>query len=318
MAIKNRMNDHNPAKPPVTSNIQQVSIGMPVYNGAKFIHEALDSLLAQTFTDFELIISDNASTDETEAICREYAAKDSRIRYVRQSTNLGAVANFKFVLDEAVGEYFMWAAADDVWRSKCIEHLIRVFDKNNHFCCVMSDVENIYQNSKNASVISELFDIRLDMVTDNWKGVRKRFFRNPTSNIYFCIYGLFKTGKLKKVDLNYRGMVKYLSASEIPFLAQLAILGQIGSIAEPLKIYRRHDASVFHQEQLNLQTRDRLFGFINVSYVLVQIISDSSLSVQEKIVLYVTVFSTGFRWFISFTLHHFLRPALKFIDNFRK
>ncbi|WNC85999.1 glycosyltransferase family 2 protein [Thermosynechococcus sp. QKsg1] len=95
----------------------KVSIGMPVYNGAKFIREALDSLLAQTFTDFELIISDNASTDETEAICREYAAKDKRIRYVRQAQNLGAMANFKYVLDEARGEYFMWAAHDDLWES---------------------------------------------------------------------------------------------------------------------------------------------------------------------------------------------------------
>lgn len=118
MAIKDRMNDHNLlnlAMPTVTHKAPQVSIGMPVYNGAKFIHEALDSLLAQTFTDFEMIISDNASTDETEAICREYAAKDQRIKYVRQAENLGAVANFQYVLDEATGEYFMWAAADDVW-----------------------------------------------------------------------------------------------------------------------------------------------------------------------------------------------------------
>ena len=93
----------------------KVSIGMPVYNGDKFIFEALDSLLAQTFADFELIVSDNASTDRTEAICREYAARDTRIRYIRQSENRGATANFQFVLDEAVGEYFMWAAADDEW-----------------------------------------------------------------------------------------------------------------------------------------------------------------------------------------------------------
>jgi glycosyltransferase involved in cell wall biosynthesis len=101
---------------PVSMKVPQtpkISIGMPVFNGELFIREALDSLLAQTFTDFELIISDNASTDGTEAICKEYAAKDRRIRYVRQSDNRGAVANFQFVLDEAVGEYFMWAAADD-------------------------------------------------------------------------------------------------------------------------------------------------------------------------------------------------------------
>ena len=90
-----------------------VSIGMPVYNGEKYIREALDSLLGQSFTGFELIISDNASTDGTEAICQQYAAKDSRIRYVRQPVNLGALDNFTFVLDEARGGYFMWAAADD-------------------------------------------------------------------------------------------------------------------------------------------------------------------------------------------------------------
>lgn len=103
----------------------KVSIGMPVYNGEKYIREALDSLLAQTFTDFELIISDNASTDATEAICREYAARDPRLRYVRQSENGGGTANFQFVLDEAVGEYFMWAAFDDLWGNHCLDHALR-------------------------------------------------------------------------------------------------------------------------------------------------------------------------------------------------
>lgn len=92
-----------------------VSIGMPVYNGERFIREALDSLLVQSFADFELIISDNASTDATESICRNYAEQDSRIRYIRQRENLGALPNFQFVLKEACGEYFMWAACDDMW-----------------------------------------------------------------------------------------------------------------------------------------------------------------------------------------------------------
>ncbi len=104
----------------------KVSIGMPVYNGEKYIREALDSLLAQTFTDFELIISDNASTDATAAICQEYAARDSRLRYVRQSENRGPTANFQFVLAEAVADYFMWAAADDVWDAKYIETLLPI------------------------------------------------------------------------------------------------------------------------------------------------------------------------------------------------
>lgn len=106
-----------------TLNSPRVSIGMPVYNGEQFICEALDSLLTQTFTNFELIISDNASTDQTETICRKYCTNDDRVRYIRQSQNLGAPANFKFVLDTAVAEYFMWAAADDVWDKNWIEVL---------------------------------------------------------------------------------------------------------------------------------------------------------------------------------------------------
>ena len=87
---------------------------MPVYNGESDISAALDSLLTQTFENFEIIISDNASTDATEKICQNYASKDFRIRYIRQKTNLGATKNFEIVLHEAVAKYFVWAACDDI------------------------------------------------------------------------------------------------------------------------------------------------------------------------------------------------------------
>ena len=109
----------------------KVSIGMPVFNGGVTIRDALESLLAQTFTDFELIISDNGSTDDTEKICREYDAKDERIRYVRQPKNRGAAANWAFLLDQAVGEYFMWAAHDDLWDSSYIYELTSVLDADS-------------------------------------------------------------------------------------------------------------------------------------------------------------------------------------------
>lgn len=94
----------------------RVSIGMPVRNGAAHIAEAIASLLAQSHADFELVISDNASTDDTIAICESAAARDRRIRLVHQPTNIGATANFNAVLvatDE--NEFFMWAAHDDTW-----------------------------------------------------------------------------------------------------------------------------------------------------------------------------------------------------------
>ena len=91
-----------------------VCIGMPVYNGAKTISQALESILNQTHSDFELIISDNNSTDETQQICEAFAASDSRIKYFRQQRNLGPALNFDFVFKLSRSKYFMWAAADDI------------------------------------------------------------------------------------------------------------------------------------------------------------------------------------------------------------
>ena len=94
---------------------------MPVYNGAQFICHALDSLLSQSYEEFELIISDNASTDATKNICMEYINRDERIRYYRNPTNMGASWNFNRVFDLSSGEYFMWASCDDYWDSQYID-----------------------------------------------------------------------------------------------------------------------------------------------------------------------------------------------------
>ena len=91
-----------------------VSIGVPVFNGEKTLARMLDSLLCQTFPDFEIIISDNASTDKTADIAKDYAGMDQRIRYMRQAENIGPERNFKYVLDEARGRFFIWSASDDI------------------------------------------------------------------------------------------------------------------------------------------------------------------------------------------------------------
>ncbi len=100
-----------PTTHPVISPV--ISIGMPVFNGAAHLAQALESLLAQSFTNFEIILSDNCSTDATPQIVAEYAARDSRIRATRQVANIGAMPNFRFVLEAARGEFYMWAAYDD-------------------------------------------------------------------------------------------------------------------------------------------------------------------------------------------------------------
>jgi glycosyltransferase involved in cell wall biosynthesis len=99
----------------------ELTIGMPVYNNAATLAAALDSLLAQTFADFRIVISDDASSDETAAIAHRYAERDDRISYVRQARNLGYYGNYKFVLDRADTPFFMWAAGDDRWEPTFVE-----------------------------------------------------------------------------------------------------------------------------------------------------------------------------------------------------
>jgi len=106
----------------------RVTVGMPVYNGEKHIESALQSIRAQTFDNFELLISDNASTDRTEEICRDHAASDDRIRYVRHPENVGASGNFNHVLERARAPYFRWACDDDVLMPTNLERCVEVLD----------------------------------------------------------------------------------------------------------------------------------------------------------------------------------------------
>ena len=114
----------------MTPIIPRVTIGLPVYNGQNYLVETLESLLAQTYTDFELVISDNASTDRTEAICRQYAAGDARIRYYRNDENIGASANYNRAFELGRGEYFKWAAHDDLLAPTYLERCVEVLDAN--------------------------------------------------------------------------------------------------------------------------------------------------------------------------------------------
>ena len=117
------MNDYN-------KELQKLSIGLPIFNGELFIHQAIKSILAQTFANFELIISDNASTDSTREICEKFAKQDNRIRYFRQESNIGIHKNFNFVLKQAKNEYFAWAAVDDHLDNDYMEKNIKILDSD--------------------------------------------------------------------------------------------------------------------------------------------------------------------------------------------
>lgn len=111
----------------------RVTIGLPVFNGAATIAEALSSLTRQGYPHFKVVISDNASTDATADICRRFAESDPRVEYYRQNINIGGEANFNFVLHRAVTEYFMWAAADDIRSPDYLELCVAFLDAHHEY-----------------------------------------------------------------------------------------------------------------------------------------------------------------------------------------
>lgn len=107
----------------------RLSIGLPVYNGEEYLAQSLDALLGQTYEDFELVISDNASTDGTRDICRRYAARDSRIRYLGLPRNIGAAPNHNHVFTECRGELFKWASHDDLYARDLLRRCVETLDE---------------------------------------------------------------------------------------------------------------------------------------------------------------------------------------------
>jgi glycosyltransferase involved in cell wall biosynthesis len=116
---------------PIRSEQPIVSIGMPVYNGGDYLRAAIESVIDQKFNNWELIISDNASTDGTEAVCREFAAQDERISYIRQTENLGAGPNFKACFEPARGKFFAWLSADDLLGQEFMLKCVELLDEND-------------------------------------------------------------------------------------------------------------------------------------------------------------------------------------------
>src|SRR5687767_4274622 len=116
----------------MSSTAPKVSVGLPVFNGDAYLRNSIESILDQDFTDFELIVADNASTDATESICREFANRDCRVRYYRNDVNLGASRNYNKVFELATGEYFKWHAHDDecypTMLSRCVAVLEEAID----------------------------------------------------------------------------------------------------------------------------------------------------------------------------------------------
>ncbi len=209
----------------------RVSIGLAVFNGEKYLEAAIESILAQTFEDFELIISDNASTDRTGEICKKYAARDSRIRYSRNETNIGGANNENLTFRLSRGEYFRWAAHDDICAPRLLERCVEVLDSHPEVVLCHSAVVEIDENGTPQ---------RTQMRSEGSAGSPFHRFRRLTTRVHKCeaTYGLMRSAVLRKtrLQLNY-------TDSDRVLLCELALHGPFYQIAEPLFFKRFHSGN---------------------------------------------------------------------------
>ncbi len=215
--------------------IPRVSIGVPVYNGQNYLREALDSLLAQTYGDFEILISDNASTDQTQAICKEYASRDDRIRYERQVTNLGAAANYNRVFEMARGEFFKWAAHDDVCLPTFLERCVEALD-NAGEGTVLSYTAATTIDAKGQAIIPDPF-AHGDFVEPRSSFAAIRVVHTlRTMSMVNAVFGVFRSHYLKRTRL-----IGPFVASDYVLMVELAMLGCFCRLDEPLLQRRAHE-----------------------------------------------------------------------------
>ena len=216
----------------MTSNKPCLTIGLPVYNGEQFLEESLNSLLAQTLQDFELIISDNGSTDRTEEICRAYASKEQRIRYYRSQQNRGAAWNYNRLVELSVGKYFKWAAHDDLCAPEYLERCIEVLESKPSVVLCYANTTFIDEQGNFLKNYSE--DLHLDSPKPHqrYQKYHQRFLYKYKCNPLF--------GVIRSSALGMTRLIGKYEASDIILFAELAMLGEFHEIPEYLFFRRDH------------------------------------------------------------------------------
>jgi glycosyltransferase involved in cell wall biosynthesis len=303
--IRNRMIDN--AQTPL------VSIGLPVFNGDKYLKEAIDSILAQTFRDFELIISDNASGDRTEEICRQYAAQDSRVRYYRNATNIGGANNHNRTFELSRGKYFRLAAHDDVLTPTLLEKCVAILDQEPSVVLCYSNIIQIDEHGNQTGILNK------DLACS---GTPYQRFRQLANWNHDCeaTYGLMRAEILRKTDLqpNY-------TDSDRTLLCELSLYGRFYKIAEPL-FYKRyhsemstqaypkiHERMAWFYPQKKVMKASAFFPSWIKTFHYLRIISRVPLNLKDRISCYLH----ALRWLIQAHWKSFGKEIVMFLVNFK-
>jgi len=259
---------------------------MPVRNGTKFIRRAIDSLLAQTYTNFELIISDNDSNDGTWELVQGYAGRDMRIKLYRQVTNIHSYRNFSFVLSKAEGKYFMWAAVDDLWLPEFIDSMVAELQTHTDAGVAMCAVERRYEDGIFKDLIR--FEGKNNPVNKTYYGMIKGLTSPLKYNLY--LYGLYRTVLLRKATRYYP---EFWGADRM-LVCQIALATRFRYVDSILHIRTNHRLPSYlrlPQEKFNKMLReDRLMRAKRIISFSKMLAKSNVIPVKRKFYIPATIF----------------------------
>jgi glycosyltransferase involved in cell wall biosynthesis len=261
-----------------------VAVGLPVYNGERFVAKSIETLLAQTFADFKVIISDNASTDRTGEICREWAARDPRIEYQRNSTNIGMAGNYNLTFGLSRSKYFRWATADDFCGPELLEDHVKVLEGDSSIALAYPQAWFVDEDGTPYEAWKDGLHLMGDDPVERFKVVVKDIRR-----VHHHL-GLMRSEFVRRTG----GIAKHVS-SDVAFVAEMSLLGKLYQI-EKQQFFRRlhrdssswatndekHQARRYHAANVNRIpfSRFRFHGY------LLKVVQRSSLSRAQRLDLY--------------------------------
>jgi glycosyltransferase involved in cell wall biosynthesis len=225
-------------------NAPLVSIGLPVYNGEKYIGEAIESFVNQSFTDWELLISDNASTDNTQEICLDWCEKDRRITYHQNMVNVGSSKNYTIVFEKSIGKYFKWTGHDDVYDRTYLEQCVRALEKDPKIVLCHSRIVKIDHEGK--LLVSES---AAPVISDPDPYVR---FKSSLEKAWDYVWGVGRRDVFARTRL-----LGPFVHHDIPFISALSLFGNLYEIPETLCQIREHP-ECYGQSFGDTLVRDRI------------------------------------------------------------
>lgn len=208
-----------------------VSVGLPVYNGERFLAESLGSILAQTVDDLEVVITDNASTDATPEICRDFAAGDGRVRYIRNERNLGAAANYNRAFAESRGRYFKWLAHDDVYEASFIERCLEILEAHADAVACYSPARFIDESGRALDQTEQVLELGGARPSERLE----RWMLEKTDGWCHPVTGIIRSDVLARTP-----RIGAFVGSDMTLVAELLLHGPVHRTGERLFLRRDH------------------------------------------------------------------------------